>query len=108
MRRACSHGFLTATDLADWLVRRRGLPFRQAHHVTGALVRMAEEKGVGLEGLALADMQRVEPAIIEEVFQVLDIDAAVNARSSLGGTAPSRVREAVREARRRYLGSGEA
>jgi argininosuccinate lyase len=105
MRRACAQGFLTATDLADWLVRRLGLPFRQAHHVTGALVRRAEEKGVGLEGLALAEMQAVEPAITEEVFAALDLDAAVNARASFGGTAPGRVREAVREARRRYLKS---
>jgi argininosuccinate lyase len=106
MRRACSMGFLTATDLADWLVRRLGLPFRQAHHVTGALVRRAEEKGAGLEGLSLADMQEVEPAITQEVFEVLDIDAAVNARRSFGGTAPSRVREAVGAARRRYLDQG--
>jgi argininosuccinate lyase len=99
-------GFLTATDLADWLVRRLGLPFRQAHHVTGALVRRAEEKGAGLEGLSLADMQEVEPAITQEVFEVLDTDAAVNARRSFGGTAPSRVREAVGAARRRYLDQG--
>ncbi|HEX6101518.1 MAG TPA: argininosuccinate lyase [Alphaproteobacteria bacterium] len=106
MRRACSMGFLTATDLADWLVRRLGLPFRQAHHVTGALVRKAEEKGVGLEGLSLADMQDVEPAITPQVFEVLDIDAAVKARGSFGGTAPDRVREAVRAARRHYLDQG--
>jgi argininosuccinate lyase len=106
MRRACAQGFLTATDLADWLVRKLGLPFRRAHHVTGALVRKAEEKGVGLEDLALAEMQAVEPAITKDVFEALDIDAAVSARRSLGGTAPSRVREAVRAARRRYLTQG--
>jgi argininosuccinate lyase len=106
MRRACSQGFLTATDLADWLVRRLGLPFRQAHHVTGALVRKAEEKGVGLEGLSLAEMQAVEPGITAEVFEVLDLDAALAARRSFGGAAPSRVREAVVEARRRYLKQG--
>jgi argininosuccinate lyase len=106
MRRACAQGFLTATDLADWLVRKLGLPFRRAHHVTGALVRKAEEKGVGLEELALSDMRAVEPAITKEVFEALDIDAAVSARRSFGGTAPSRVREAVRAARRRYLDEG--
>jgi argininosuccinate lyase len=106
MRRACSQGFLAATDLADWLVRKLGLPFRRAHHVTGALVRKAEAKGVGLEGLALADMQAVEPEITDEAFKVLDIDAAVDARRSFGGTAPDRVREAVRAARRRYLDRG--
>jgi argininosuccinate lyase len=106
MRRASAQGFLTATDLADWLVRKLGLPFRRAHHVTGALVRKAEEKGVGLEELALSDMRAVEPAITKEVFEALDIDAAVSARRSFGGTAPSRVREAVRAARRRHLDEG--
>ncbi len=108
MRRACATGFLAATDLADWLVRRLGLPFRRAHHVTGALVRAAEAKGVGLEALALEEMQAIEPGITAELFEVLDIDAAVAARRSLGGTAPERVREAVRAARRRYLDEGGA
>jgi argininosuccinate lyase len=107
MRRACMRGFLTATDLADWLVQRLGLPFRRAHHVAGALVRRAEEMEIGLEALDLAEMQKVEPRITAEVYKVLDLDAAVAARRSLGGTAPDRVREAIREARRLYLGGGE-
>ncbi|MCI0430711.1 MAG: argininosuccinate lyase [Rhodospirillales bacterium] len=107
MRRACAAGHLTATDLADWLVRRLGLPFRRAHHVTGALVRLAEAKGIGLEALDLVEMQRVEPGITAEVYQVLDLDRAVAARRSFGGTAPERVREAARAARRRYLTEGE-
>ncbi len=102
MRRACASGFLAATDLADWLVRRLGLPFRRAHHVTGALVRKAEEEGVGLEGLELSQMQAIEPGITPEVFAALDIDAAVAARRSFGGTAPELVRKAVRAARERY------
>ena len=106
MRRACAQGFLTATDLADWLVRRLALPFRRAHHVTGALVRRAEEQGAGLEELDLAEMQAVEPGITAEVYQALDIDAAAAARRSFGGTAPERVREAVQAARRRYLDQG--
>ncbi len=107
MRRACATGTLAATDLADWLVRRLGLPFRRAHHITGALVRLAEGKGVGLEALDLAEMQKVEPGITTEIYQVLDLDRAVAARRSLGGTAPERVREAVRAARQRYLHRGE-
>jgi argininosuccinate lyase len=107
MRRACARGFLTATDLADWLVRRLGLPFRRAHHIVGALVRRAEEKGTGLEDLNVGEMQKIEPAITAEVYQVLDLDAAVAARRSPGGTAPERVREAIKEARRLYLEGGD-
>jgi len=103
MRRACQRGFLTATDLADWLVRKLGLPFRRAHQVVGALVRIAEAKGTGLDGLDLTEMQKVEPAITAEVYKVLDLDAAVAARRSLGGTAPEQVREAIAEARRLFL-----
>jgi argininosuccinate lyase len=107
MRRACARGFLTATDLADWLVRRLGLPFRRAHHIVGELVRRAEEKGIGLEDLNVAEMQKIEPAITAEVYHALDLDAAVAARRSPGGTAPERVREAIKEARRLYLEGGD-
>ncbi len=92
-------GFATATDLADWLVREKGLPFRQAHHVTGRLVRLAEERGVGLEALSPADVRTVYPEADESIFAVLDPARAVAARSSEGGTAPSRVREAIAAAR---------
>ena len=103
MRRAAEVGFPTATDLADWLVRALGLPFRQAHHVTGALVRAAEDAGCGLAELPLARMQAVEPGITAEIYSVLTVDASVASRTSLGGTAPVRVREAIAEARRRFL-----
>ena len=103
MRRAAETGFPTATDLADWLVRALGVPFRQAHHVTGALVRAAEDAGCGLAELPLARMQAVEPGITAEVYEVLTVDASVASRTSLGGTAPVRVREAIAEARRRFL-----
>jgi argininosuccinate lyase len=102
MRAGMARGFITATDLADWLVRRLGLPFRQAHHVTGAIVRRAEEMGCALEDLPLAEFRAVEPAITAEVFTVLSLDRAVESRTSFGGTAPSRVREAVAAARERY------
>jgi argininosuccinate lyase len=97
MRRAAAAGYSTATDLADWLVRVLGKPFREAHHATGAIVALAEKKGVELSRLPLADMQAIEPAITADVFEVLTVEASVASRRSLGGTAPSNVR---REARR--------
>ncbi|RIK95093.1 MAG: argininosuccinate lyase [Proteobacteria bacterium] len=101
MASAAGVGFTTATDLADWLVQRLAMPFRRAHHVAGALVKLAEEKGCGLEALTLPDMQTVEPAITAEVFTVLGVENSVKSRTSFGGTAPTRVREAARRARER-------
>ena len=98
-------GFPTATDLADWLVRALNMPFRDAHHVTGSLVKMAEDRGVDLADLSLADMQSVAPAITEAVFAVLSVDASVASRTSFGGTAPELVRAAAAAARARYMAS---
>jgi argininosuccinate lyase len=95
LRAAASAGFSTATDLADWLVRTLGLPFREAHHVTGALVALAEKKGCDLPDLTLADMQSVHPGITDAVFGVLGVDNSVNSRTSYGGTAPSQVRAQI-------------
>ncbi|MCC7321967.1 MAG: argininosuccinate lyase [Rubellimicrobium sp.] len=95
MRAAAATGFATATDLADWLVREPGLPFREAHHVTGALVAMAEARGCDLPDLTLDDMRSVHPSISEGVFAVLGVDNSVASRRSEGGTAPERVREQV-------------
>ncbi|MEJ2034923.1 MAG: argininosuccinate lyase [Maritimibacter sp.] len=92
---AAASGFSTATDLADWLVREAGLPFRDAHHVTGALVALAEKKGCDLPDLSLAEMQAVNPAITEGVFDVLTVQASVASRISYGGTAPVNVRTQV-------------
>ncbi len=103
LRLAAAEAHSTATDLADWLVRAAGLPFRRAHHVAGTLVRMADEKGCELAELALADMQNVEQAITEEVFAVLGIDNSVASRTSFGGTAPDNVRAAAAAARKRFL-----
>ncbi len=97
LRASASLGFATATDLADWLVRRLAMPFREAHHVTGRLVQMAESRGIDLASLPLPDMQTVEPRITGEVFEVLTVDASVRSRMSQGGTAPDLVRaEAAR------------
>lgn len=89
---AASSGFSTATDLADWLVRALGLPFREAHHVTGTLVAIAEKKGCDLPDLTLAEMQSVHPGIRDEVFGVLGVENSVRSRMSYGGTAPDQVR----------------
>ncbi len=91
LRQAAGAGFATATDLADWLVRRLGLPFREAHHVTGALVKQAEAKGVDLGGLTLEEMQAEHPGILPEVYQILGVDNSVASRASYGGTAPVQV-----------------
>ncbi len=97
MREFAGSDFATATDLADWLVRVLKQPFRSAHHITGTLVGIAEQKGVALSDLTLDDMRAVEPAITAEVFSVLSVDASVASRTSFGGTAPANVaREAAR------------
>jgi argininosuccinate lyase len=96
LRAAAAEGFSTATDLADWLVRRLGMPFREAHHVTGALVRRAEERGVDLPELTLEEMQAVHPGIGPEVFAVLGVENSVASRASYGGTAPAQVLAQVR------------
>ena len=101
LRTAAALGFSTATDLADWLVRAAGLPFREAHHVTGRIVRLAEERGCGMADLPLAEMQGIDGRITEDVFSVLSVEASVASRTSEGGTAPARVREQVTEWRRR-------
>ena len=93
MRAAADKGFITATDLADWLVRSLGMPFREAHHVTGRVVALAEEKGVRLDELALADLQGIERRITKDVFSVLSVENSVKSRTSFGGTAPQGVRK---------------
>src|SRR5579859_5250335 len=93
MRAACEPGYPTATDLADWVVRVLKKPFREAHHIAGSIVKVAESQGVTLDKLSLADMQKVEPAITADVFKVLAPEASVASRMSLGGTAPARVKE---------------
>ncbi len=103
LREAAGRGFSTATDLADWLVRELGMPFRRAHHVTGEIVKRAEARGCTLAELPLAELQAVEPGITQAVFEVLDVERSAASRTSFGGTAPARVREAAAAARRRFL-----
>ncbi len=103
MRQVAASGYSTATDLADWLVRELGLPFRQAHHVTGALVARAEALGYGLSDLPLREMQRIENRITRAVYRVLTVERSVASRKALGGTAPANVARAVAAARKRFL-----
>ncbi|NKN37065.1 argininosuccinate lyase [Agrobacterium sp. a22-2] len=95
MKAAAGSGYSTATDLADWLVREAGLPFRDAHHATGKAVALAEEKGCELAELSLADLQAINPAITDEIFGVLTVEASVASRKSYGGTAPAEVRKQI-------------
>ena len=99
LRDATGRGQITATDLADWLVRELGLPFRDAHHVTGSIVHLAESHSCQIWDLSLEDMQKIEPRLNEGVFSVLSVDESVGSRRSFGGTAPVKVREAIRAAR---------
>ncbi|VWX61167.1 Argininosuccinate lyase [Sphingorhabdus sp. 109] len=99
MRALAESGFSTATDFADWLVREAKLPFREAHHVTGAVVSLAEEQGCGLADLSLEQFQAIDDRIHAGVFNVLSVDASVASRSSYGGTAPDQVRLQVAKAR---------
>jgi argininosuccinate lyase len=93
MKAAAGSGFSTATDLADWLVRTLKMPFREAHHVTGSIVKAAEKQGVSLEQLSLKAMQDFEPRITRDVFSVLSVENSVKSRTSHGGTAPQNVRK---------------
>ena len=101
MKKAAGAGFSTATDLADWLVREAGLPFREAHHVTGRAVALAESRGKGLDKLSLEDLRAIHPAVDEGVFSVLSVPNSVKSRTSFGGTAPAEVRRQIRYWRKR-------
>jgi argininosuccinate lyase len=96
MRKAAGEAYSTATDIADWIVRVLKKPFREAHHITGRIVAMAEARGSGLADLSLKELQSVEPGITADIQSVLSLDASVSSRMSFGGTAPERVREQVR------------
>lgn len=98
MLRAASSGFSTATDFADWLVRELNIPFRDAHHITGKAVKLAEEKKCDLPDLSLAELQAIEPRITDKIFGVLGVENSVKSRKSYGGTAPDNVLAQVKKA----------
>ena len=99
MRALAESGFATATDLADWLVREADVPFREAHHITGRAVKLAETSGCTLDALSIDDLKGIDPRITEGVYSVLSVDASVASRTSYGGTAPSEVRQRIAEAK---------
>jgi argininosuccinate lyase len=103
MRRAASLGYLNATDLADWLVQHLGIPFRDAHHVTGKLVMLAEKKQCGIEELSLKEMQSAHSGITKDIYHALALETCVARRNNKGGTAPALVREAIQTAKKDYL-----
>ncbi len=102
MRSVAASGFSTATDLADWLVRDHGLPFREAHHVTGSTVKLCEMRGGGLELLTVNDLVEIDPRLAGCVLPDLSVEGSVNSRTSAGGTAPVRVREAIAAAKKEH------
>ncbi len=99
MLKSASAGFATATDFADWLVRELNIPFRDAHHITGKAVKLAETKGVDISGLSLEDLQKIEPKITGNIFTVLGVENSVKSRKSYGGTAPDEVLKQVKKAK---------
>ena len=103
MASAAGNGHATATDLADWLVRTLGLPFRQAHFITGELVQLADQKGCKLSELSIDDIRNVEQNITQTVFDVLTVECSVQSRTSYGGTAPNNVRAQIKQAKKRFL-----
>jgi argininosuccinate lyase len=100
MRAAAELGYATATDLADWLVRQAGIPFREAHHITGTAVKLAESRGIALDRLSLDELRAIDPRIDDRVFAALSVEASVASRASHGGTAPAEVLKRVEDARR--------
>ena len=100
MRDVAGSGFSTATDLADWLVRECGMPFREAHHVTGSVVKSCEARGIGLSDITVDDLSAINPALAGCNLPDLSIDGSVNSRTSAGGTAPMRVKEAISTAKK--------
>jgi argininosuccinate lyase len=95
MKAAAGSGYSTATDLADWLVRELGLPFREAHHITGRVVALAESKACDLWDLPLDALQAIHSGITSKVYDVVTVEASVASRKSYGGTAPDEVRKQI-------------
>jgi argininosuccinate lyase len=101
MKAAAGTGYSTATDLADWLVRELKMPFRDAHHITAKIVKIASDKRTDLEELPLKEMQKIEPRIKQDIYKVLGAENSVKSRTSYGGTAPDNVKKAIADAKKR-------
>ncbi len=102
MLAATEGGYITATDLADYLVKNLNLPFRQAHHVTGKVVKLAEQQDKQLVDLTLTELQKIEPKIKADIFKILTVENSMNSRKSKGGTAASQVKKALQQAKKQY------
>lgn len=103
MRELADTGFSTATDLADWLVQNLNIPFRDAHHITGKVVKLAETKGCKLHDISLKELTAIHPGFTQQVYSALTVESSVKSRTSFGGTAPANVKRAIKLARREYL-----
>ncbi|AQX28552.1 MULTISPECIES: argininosuccinate lyase [unclassified Bartonella] len=103
MKKAANFGYATATDLADWLVRELGLPFREAHHITGCIVALAEKKQCTLNELPLIEFQMIHPDINATIFDILTVEKSVESRKSFGGTAPSEVLRQIAYWKKRFI-----
>jgi argininosuccinate lyase len=108
MKRAAGAGYSTATDLADWLVREANVPFREAHHITGRAVALAEQKGCGLDGLTIDELQDIDQRLDSRVYRVLSVESSVRSRQSYGGTAPDNVLAQAAAWRERLTGAATA
>lgn len=102
MHEAAGRGYSTATDLADWLVQNLGIPFRQCHHITGRIVKLAEDRSCTLAELPLEEMRKIEPGISAKIYDVLSVENSVASRTSLGGTAPTNVKKAIKAAQKKW------
>jgi argininosuccinate lyase len=102
MRAAAEEGYSTATDLADWLVKKLSMPFRDAHHVAAKVVKCAAGKSKTLSELSLKELQTIEPKITADAMQRLSVEASVASRTSFGGTSPANVKKAIQSARKRF------
>lgn len=102
LRRATGRGYLTATDLADWLVQHLDLPFRKCHKIVARIVKIAADKQCALQELELRELQAIEPGITEAIYPILNVETAVHSRTSFGGTAPDNVRKMIKEAKKHY------
>jgi argininosuccinate lyase len=105
MRSAAASGFSTATDIADWLVREANVPFREAHHITGRIVALAEQRGIGLDALTIEDFKAIDPRIDNRIHEVLSVENSVRSRKSYGGTAPDNVRMQAARWKERLTGN---
>jgi len=104
MLQAAASGYATATDVADWLVKKYGFPFRKTHKISGKMVKLAINRNCELKDLDLSLMRTIEPKITKDIYYILDINTSIKNKNSFGGTAPKRVNQAIKEAKKYLVG----